>query len=140
MNDIKSDVKRTDGVAVKPLAVTVRELRDDVTSFLRTRYQMLATEMNEKLTAIKVALPSIAIAAVFGLVGFLALTAALVYIIAFAIGIGWSLLVVGLVYCFIAGGAGWTALGELSKGMAPKRTLEVLKQDQVWLQEEARSA
>jgi uncharacterized membrane protein YqjE len=125
---------------MKSIGVAVRELKEDVTGFLRTRMQMLTTEMNEKLTAVKVALPSIAVAAIFGLVGFLVLTGALVYIIAFAIGVGWSLLCVGLVYVIIAAAAGWTAWSELSQGMAPKRTLEVLKQDQVWLQQEAKSA
>jgi hypothetical protein len=83
----------------------------------------------------------IGIALFFGFVGFLGLTAALVYIIGLALGMGWAMLIVGVAYMLIAGGAafiGWSQIAE--HGMAPRRTLEVLKQDQVWLQEEARSA
>ena len=36
---------------------------------------------------------------------------------------------------------GWMAYSEIaSVGVAPTRTLEVLKQDQVWIQNEARTA
>lgn len=123
------------------IGVTVRELKADLSNFVQTRLQMLMQEMKQKLSAIKLAAPMFGIALIFGFVGFLGLTAALVYIIGIALGMGWAMLIVGAAYVIIAGGAafiGWSQIAE--NGMAPKRTMEVLKQDQAWLQQEARSA
>lgn len=125
----------------KSLAGVVSELKDDLTRFVQTRYQMLLAEMKQKLTAWKLALPMILLGALFGLVGFLMLTGALVYVISLGIGVGYSLLVVGVGYVIIAGFSGWMAYQEIrQQGMAPQRTMQVLKQDKVWLQNEARSA
>lgn len=134
----QAQVQHTNGQAI---GVTVRELKADLSNFVQTRLQMLMQEMKQKLSAIKLAAPMFGIALIFGFVGFLGLTAALVYIIGIALGMGWAMLIVGAAYVIIAGGAafiGWSQIAE--NGMAPKRTMEVLKQDQAWLQQEARSA
>jgi len=53
----------------------------------------------------------------------------------------WGALIVGGCYTVLAIAIGWFAYSELSAaGIAPTRTLKVLKQDQVWLQNEARTA
>ena len=97
-------------------------------------------ELKQKVSAIKLALPLFAVAAVFALLSLFVLTGALVFVVGQAIGIGWALLVIGVLYLIIAGACAWIGISELSSaGVAPKRTLEVLKQDQVWLQTEARS-
>jgi uncharacterized membrane protein YqjE len=125
----------------KTLAAAISELKEDLTQFLQTRYQMLAQEMKQKLTSLKMALPMLAAALLLGLFGIALLTVALVAAIALAIGWGLALLVVGILYVAGAGIAGWMGYKEVSQqGMAPKRTLRVLKQDQAWLQNEARSA
>jgi uncharacterized membrane protein YqjE len=125
----------------KSIGVTVRELKADLNNFLQTRLQMLLREIKQKISAIKLAAPMMAIGLVFGLLGLLVLTGALVYVIALGIGIGYSLLIVGCGYLAIAGGAVWIGWAQIAEqGMAPKRTMEVLKQDQEWLRQEARSA
>ena len=106
---------------------------------------MLRSEMQEKVGAWKTAFPSIAIGAVLMLLALLVFTAGLVELIALAFaGQPWGLAAA----CFIvftlyalAGGLlllyGWRTAKE--PGLTPERTLKVLKQDQVWLQTEART-
>ncbi len=132
--------------AEKSVATMVAELKQEFTDFVNTRTQMLRTELNAKLALIKMSAPMFAIAAMLGAVAFLCLTGALVSVIALAfegtLG-GWALafLIVGACYLALGGLAAAFAWREISvKGLAPKRTIEVLKQDQVWLANEARSA
>ena len=129
------------GQDFKSIGVAIRELKEDLKNFVNTRMQILQQEIKQKVSAIKLAAPMMAIALVFLWAGFLVLTGALVYIISIALGVGWSLLIVGCAYMIIAGGAAWIGWSQISQhGMAPKRTIQVLKQDQAWLQQEARSA
>ena len=49
--------------------------------------------------------------------------------------------IIGGIYLLGGIAVGWFAYSELtSAGIAPTRTIEVLKQDQVWIQSEARTA
>lgn len=128
----------------KPLSAVVSDLKAEAKEFLQTRLQMLRAELRDKLSAWKVALPMLAIAALLAATAFLLLTAALVAALAplFPGPYAWALalLVVGLAYLLVAAVVGWFGYREMStQGLTPNRTLRVLKQDQVWFQEEARS-
>ena len=129
----------------KSIGQIAAELKNDVLDFVFTRVQMLVQEMNEKLSVWKAAIPILAVAAVLGVTGFLALTLAFV---AFLAGIfqpsvyAWCFgaLIVTAVYMFAAAGLFYLGKRELTKaGVPPKRTLRVLKDDQIWIQNEARS-
>ena len=49
-------------------------------------------------------------------------------------------LIVGLFYCCMAGGLALLGKREISQtSLTPDRTLRVLKEDQIWMQSEARS-
>jgi len=129
----------------RSLASHLQQLKNEFTEFVNTRVQMLKAELKTKLDAVKMAAPMLIIALVLGLVGFLVLTGALVAAIAMAfdgtIG-GWALamLIVGLAYCILGGGAAMFGYKTLtSDGLAPKRTMRVLQQDQAWLASEART-
>ena len=124
----------------KTLVGVINEAKDELQDFFDTRLQMLIGEMKQKLSVWKLALPSFLLAALISLVGFLLLSIALVAAIAAAIGWGWSFLVVGAFYCIVAGIIGFLAYREVrAEGMAPERTVRVLKQDKIWLQDEART-
>jgi putative superfamily III holin-X len=123
----------------------VTELKSDARDFVSTRLQMLSQEMKEKVGVWKVAIPMLAAAALFGVVTFLALTFAF---IAFFAGVfygsaySWcyGALIVTAGYFLIAIGMFYLGRRELTQaGLAPKRTLRVLKEDQIWIQHEARS-
>jgi len=124
----------------KTLAAVVSEAKEDLIAFLDTRLQMLRSEIQEKLSALKLSVPMLVMAALLGWAGFMLLSIALVAAIASAIGWGWAFLIVGVVYLLTAGTMGFIAHRELSQvGMAPKRTINVLKQDKAWLASEART-
>ena len=123
------------------------DLKVELKEFVSTRIEMFKTEISEKLTRIKAAVPMMVAAAVLALGAFFAFTVGLMAIVAgllpfepawnWAIGAG----CVFLLYALIGGIAGWMGYKEIStEGLAPQRTLRVLKQDQVWIQNEARSA
>ena len=136
-------------VVVEPngrsLSAVVNDLKVEGKAFLNTRLEMLKAEMSEKLSAIKAALPMMIVGAVFALTAWLVLTAALVCIIAKAFGPGviswfYATAIVGVAYLLIGGAAAWFASSELKRAsLKPERTLRVLKQDQVWLQNESAS-
>jgi len=128
----------------KSLGTVVNELKFEVREFIQTRLQILREEMKNKTSLLKIAVPMFGIALALFWVGFLALTALFVVLIASAFGgiagFAWAFLIVAGVYFIVGGICASFAVGELkSKSLAPKRTIQVLKQDQVWLRNEART-
>lgn len=129
----------------RSLASVVAELKEEIKTFLETRYAMLVSEMKDKLSSLKMALPAIVIGAVLCGTAWLLLTGVLVALIwvAFAgnvFGAAIAMGIVGILY-LLAGGAAvmfaWRGLSE--QGIVPKRTLRVLKDDSVWIRNEART-
>ena len=124
----------------RTLAGVVTELKEEVKEFLETRYQMLVSELQQKLATWRMAMPLFLVALALGAIGLLLLSVALVAAIALLVGWGWSFLIVGAVYLVLGGSIGFLAYREVKQvGVAPTHTINVLKQDQVWLQTEARS-
>jgi uncharacterized membrane protein YqjE len=124
----------------RTLAGVINEAKDELKDFVDTRLQMLAREMKQKLSVWLLVLPMFAVAAVLGFLGLILLSFALVAAIAVVLGWGWSAAIVGAFYCIVAGGTAFLAYREVSaEGVAPERTLRVLKQDKLWLQNEART-
>lgn len=129
----------------RSLGATVNEVKEEFKQFAETRIAMLQSEMKEKIGLIKASAPMLAIGAVLGGVAFLVLTGALICLIHMAFAgsaWGWFLafLIVGVVYAVFGGIAGFMGYQNLTKnGLAPERTIKVLKDDKVWLQNEART-
>ena len=130
----------------KSLATLLAETREELKEFVTTRLGILKAEIDEKISTLKSVVPLLLIAAALLLAGWMALTFAL---IALLHGVFlpspfawlWGALIVGGAYLALAIAIGWFAYGEItSAGITPTRTLKVLKQDQVWLQNEARTA
>ena len=136
-----NNMNKTSEMNGRSLAAVVAELKNDVVQFLETRYRILLAEMKEKAETWKFALPWLLVAVFLAFAGFLLLTGAAVVLVAVAVGVGWSLLIVGLAYLILAAISVAVVYGQLkSQGIAPQRTLHVLQEDKVWLQKEARSA
>lgn len=124
----------------RTLAGSLNEVKEELKDFLDTRLQMLKSEMKQKAAMLRMVVPMMLAAALLGAMGFLLLTIALVAAIANLIGWGWSFLAIGVLYLLVAGATGFLAIREMkAEGVAPTRTIKVLKQDQIWLQNEARS-
>jgi cytochrome c biogenesis factor len=121
------------------------EFKEELKDFAITRAQMLRSEISEKVGAWKAALPAIAIGAFLLIVAAVLLTAGLVSVIALAFqGQPWAyaaaFFIVMAIYG-LAGGVllvyGWKTLK--AGGLAPQRTMRVLKEDQAWFKTEART-
>lgn len=129
----------------RSLGATVSEVKEEFKQFAETRIAMLQAEMKEKMALIKASAPMLAIGAVMGGVAFLVLTGALICLIRMAFGQSpwawfYSFLIVGVVYAVFGGMAAFMGYQNLTKnGLTPERTIKVLKDDKVWLQNEART-
>ena len=135
--------ERVNNGSAKSLAVVLHEIKDDLKEFLQTRYDLLRSELSEKLAVWKTSLPMVVGALMLAWSGFLALTFTFIALLRplFDNEYGWAIAagIVAAVYFLVAGVIAWLAYRELTyTGVAPTRTMQVLKQDQVWLQNEAR--
>lgn len=130
----------------KSLATILAETKAEFTQFVTTRLNILKAEMEEKIRAWKSAVPLLVGALAFLLAGWMALTFALIALL-HALFLPspyawlWSGLIVAAVYLALGVVLGRLAYAEVSSvSLTPTRTMNVLKQDQVWIQNEARTA
>ncbi len=140
MSEVRYTVAETNG---RRLADVLAETKDEIKDFLQTRIQLLISEVREKAQNSKRAALLGGIAAVLGITAFLLLTLAAVGLIAVAFwgspyAFFWGFLIIGVFYLIIAAMLAIAANRQL-KGFAPNKTIEVLKEDKIWLQSEARS-
>jgi len=129
----------------KSIGQVVSELKNDARDFISTRLQILTQEMNDKVKVWKVAIPMLVIAGLLGGIAVLVLTFAIVAFLAAVFqpsSYAWcyGALIVTAFYIIAAFGLFYLGKRELAHtGIAPTRTLRVLNQDQIWIQNEARS-
>ena len=130
----------------KSIATILSETKDELKQFVTTRVDILKAEMNEKIARMKAVIPLAVVAALFLVTAWMVFTFALIAWVHGLFGAGlyawlWASLIVGAVYLLIGGIAGWLAYSEImATNLTPTRTLKVLQQDQVWIQNEARTA
>jgi uncharacterized BrkB/YihY/UPF0761 family membrane protein len=106
---------------------------------------MLQSEMNDKVGAVKQSAPAIVIGALFAVTAWILFSLALVFLLSmafegkpyqYAAAFG----IVFVIYAIIGAisiSFGYNSIK--SRGLAPQRTLRVLKQDQIWMKSEAKS-
>jgi hypothetical protein len=129
----------------RTLAGVISEFKDEIKDFVQTRIYMLQSELRDKLTAWKSALPLIAVALVLVLTAWLVLTAALIAIVAVPFlpspyAYFFAFLIVGMVYLIGGGVCASFAMRQLKEqGIMPQRTVKILKDDKIWLQTEAKT-
>ncbi len=127
----------------KNLAAIIAELKDEIKDFVQTRVEMFKSEVRETLDAWKTAVPLAAVAVVLLVTAYLLLTITVVALVAVAFWNNpyhwfFAFLIVGVVWSIGGGILGWMALHEFQfKGLFPKKTIEVLKADKMWIQSEA---
>lgn len=129
----------------KSLGVVLTEMKNELNEFLQTRYKLLRSEIQDMLRTWKYCIPLLLGALVLLLASWMVITFGLVALVRSwflpdALAWLWGSLIVAALYLIIAIVIGWFAYGELRKvGIVPKRTLQVLKQDQVWVESEAKT-
>jgi uncharacterized membrane protein YqjE len=129
----------------RTLTQVLAEIKNDLRDFLTTRFEMLRAELQEKLRVWKLSLPMIGMAVLLGIGAFMTFTFGLVALVARLIGTdygwAWGALAVTVLYAIVASVFAYMGYREITaEGMTPNRTLQVLKQDQQWIKEEARVA
>ena len=128
----------------KSLPEVVNDLKAELKEFVATRLSMLRSEMRDKLSSFKETIPSLIVGLCLLWIAGLLFTGFLVTAIALAFatpwGWAWAFLIVAGCYGLLGGMIGIGAWSKLKKtNLVPERTVRVLKQDEVWLQSEART-
>jgi len=130
----------------KSLAAILAETKEEITQFITTRVSILKAETEEKVRKLKAVIPLVVAALLLLVTGWMALTFALMALLhaLFLPSIYswlWAGLIVGGLYMVVGMVIGKTAMGRIkANSWTPDRTLTVLKQDKVWIQNEARTA
>lgn len=121
------------------------DMKEELREFVETRLAMLKTELQEKLQTLKIALPLAVVGVVLLGTAYLLFTLAAVGLVAAFLPDSpyrWG-------FAFLAIAALWTVLGGIAayfakcefamKEMMPRKTIEVLKQDKLWIQAEVKT-
>ena len=127
----------------RSLGTIMAEIKDELQSFINTRVRMMKAEFQESLGSISIGLGLSLLCLGLLVIASLLFTVAVVAVVASAFAgnpYAWVL-------AFVIVGGIWAACAAISGIFAyrqflnifPKRTIEVLKADRVWLQSEARS-
>ncbi|MEO5937327.1 MAG: phage holin family protein [Terriglobales bacterium] len=129
----------------KSLQKVLYEIKDELRDFISTRMELLRAELVDKWEGWKAAIPLMAAGAALLLAAFFAFTFGLIAVVATLIGgdYRWALGAgaVMLLYGVIGGVLAWMGSKQLkAEGVVPDRTLKVLKQDQLWIKNEARAS
>lgn len=121
------------------------EVKGEFSTFIATRLNLLRTEMREKTRALKFGLPMIIAGSVLLLISLIFLNVAILAVLASAFGsttLAWCYAAAILFGCYAAIGGVCAFLGAReirTTGILPTRTINVLKQDQNWIQREAKT-
>lgn len=130
----------------KSIATILAETKDELKQFVTTRVNILKAEMDEKISRIKSVIPLAVVAALFLLSAWGVFTFVLIALLQSLFSPSvyawlWASLIVTAVYLLVGAVAGRLAYSRIkATNLAPTRTLKVLQQDQVWIQNEARTA
>jgi uncharacterized membrane protein YqjE len=129
----------------RSLAAIVGELKKELKEFVQLRIEMFKTEVREKLQTLKVAAPLAGLGALFLVTAYLLFTVALVGLVAAFFKDNtyrwfFAFASVAVLWTLVGGIAAYFAKREFElKSLMPKRTIEVLKEDKMWIQAEARN-
>ena len=130
----------------KSMATILAETKEEIKQFVTTRVGILKAEIDEKVRTWKYVIPIFFAALALLLAAWIAFTFAMIALLhgLFMPSVYawlWAALIVAGVYMALGVAAGWFAYSEIkATGLMPNRTLTVLKQDQVWIQNEARAS
>lgn len=121
------------------------DTKDELKDFLDTRIALLKAEMTEKVKMLKVAAPLAAVGILFLFTAYLLFSVALVgLVVAFLQGnpYRWAIAfaAVAVLWTIVGGIAAYFAKREFEpKELMPKRTIDVLKKDKMWIQSEVKN-
>ena len=129
----------------RSLAAIITEMKEELKDLVQTRIEMFRAELHEKLKTLKIAAPLAGLGALLLGTAYLLFTMALVgLVVAFFRDNPYRWF-----FAFAAVAVLWTLLGGIAayfakrefelKGLMPRKTIEVLKEDKLWIQAEAKN-
>jgi uncharacterized membrane protein YqjE len=129
----------------RDLTALLSEMKDELKDVIQTRVAMFKMELQEKIAILKSAAP-LAVAGILLLgTAYLLLTLALVGLVLAAFPDNpyrWAIAfaAVGVLWLIMGSAAAYFAYREFQlKGLMPKRTVEMLKEDKQWIQQEVKN-
>ena len=129
----------------RTFAEVVAEMKEEIRDFAQTRIRLFKAEAQQKLALLKVAALLAVVAVVMLATAYLLLTVGLAALIAALLTNNpyrwvFGFFGVALLWAVVGGIAAYFAKREFAlKGIVPRRTLEVLKADKIWIQREAKN-
>jgi uncharacterized membrane protein YqjE len=117
-----------------------RQLAQDSTTLIRQEVALAKVEMRENMKSAARDVTGIVVGGVIAFIGALVLTAFLVILLGMLLANFWlAALIVGLLYVIIGGGLAYTNLNSLRQSdLKPEQTIETLREDKEWVQQEIR--
>lgn len=141
--DPQTDGPRPPGTRTEPsISDLVRQLAQDSTTLIRQEVALAKSEMRDNVRTAARDMSMIAVGGAIAAVGMLVLTAFLVLLLGSLLQNYWlAALIVGLVFVIIGGVMAWSNLNSLrSAELKPEQTMDSLKEDKQWMQQEIREA
>jgi Flp pilus assembly protein protease CpaA len=127
--------------ADRPLPVLLRELGDEIATLIRQEIELAKTELAEKAKPAAVSVGMFGGTALFALGAFGALTAFLIALIALALPVWASALIVTVVYGVVAGVLAMSGKKKMQEAapLVPEQTAQSVKEDIEWAKTRAKS-
>jgi len=127
--------------ADRPIPVLLRELGDEIATLVRQEFELAKVEIAEKAKPAAVSVGMFGGTALFALGAFGALTAFLIALIALALPLWASALIVTVVYGIVAGVLAMTGKKKMQEAapLVPEQTAQTVKEDIEWAKTRAKS-
>jgi len=130
---------------VRSLSAIIAEIKEELKDFVQTRIALFKNEAQQKIKILKIAAPLGALGVLLVMTAYLLFVLALVGLVVALFHDNpyrwcFAFAIVGVGMALLGGLAAYFAKREFElKGLMPKKTLEVLKGDQLWIQAEAKT-
>jgi uncharacterized membrane protein YqjE len=129
----------------KSLGAIVAEMKEELREFAQTRIEMFKAEVQEKTKTLKIAAPLAAVGALLLATAYLLFTMAFVGLaVAFFADSPYrwffAFAIVAVLWTLLGGIAAYFAKREFElKGLMPRQTIQILREDKIWIQAEAKN-
>lgn len=115
------------------------ELASEIGQLVRQEIKLASTELTQRATYAGVQIACIGAGALLATVGLLSLVSALVLVLATVMDLWLAALLVGLFLAVVAALLVWKGVASLQQlDLAPRQTIQTLREDRTWLQQQVR--
>jgi hypothetical protein len=131
------DIEEPRGRSPRPVAALLADLAGETGTLLRQEIALFKAELNEKLGRMGVGAGALAAGGLIAFSGWLALVAAAILGLSYALAPWLSALIIGLFVLAIGGGLALFGKSRLrADALVPRRTLNSLREDEAWIRDQ----